>query len=116
MSILMFNILQYAKKLREAGVPEKQAEAQAEALAEIMEEKFDAFATKEDFKKLAIATKEDIKNLETSLRNDMNSMETSLRQEIAIKISDFKVELVRWLLGASVAQSAIIISCLKFIH
>ena len=33
----IFDTLMYAKKLREAGVPEKQAEIQAEALLEIME-------------------------------------------------------------------------------
>ena len=34
----MLDTLAYAKKLRAAGVPEKQAEAQAEALAEALQE------------------------------------------------------------------------------
>ncbi len=39
MTTTIFDTLQYAKKLIEAGVPEKQAEVQAEAIAEIVENK-----------------------------------------------------------------------------
>ena len=49
MGTAVFDTLAYAKKLREAGVPEKQAEVQAEALAEIADEKL---ATKEDIREL----------------------------------------------------------------
>jgi len=45
----IFDTLQYVKKLKEAGVPEKQAEVQAEALHEIIDERL---ATKEDLKLL----------------------------------------------------------------
>ena len=44
-AILMFDTLRYANKLKAAGVPEKQAEVQAETLAEIVDEKL---ATKQD--------------------------------------------------------------------
>ena len=40
-----FDTLAYVKKLRAAGVPEEQAEVQAEAFAEIIE---DRLATKKD--------------------------------------------------------------------
>jgi hypothetical protein len=43
---ISFDTLAYAKKLKEAGVPERQAEAQAEALAEIVDERL---ATKKRF-------------------------------------------------------------------
>lgn len=52
-----FNTLAYAKKLIAAGVPEKQAEVQAEALAEIVEER--------------LVTKQDIKELELRLKYDL---------------------------------------------
>ena len=42
---ITFDTLAYAKKLKVAGVPEKQAEVQAEAFAEIIEERL---ATKQD--------------------------------------------------------------------
>jgi len=41
--------LAYAKKLKQAGVPEEQAEIHAEALAEIIDEQL---ATKKDLKEL----------------------------------------------------------------
>ncbi|MBF0559029.1 MAG: DUF1640 domain-containing protein [Nitrospirae bacterium] len=61
---MIFDTLQYAKKLREAGVPEKQAEIQAEALSEIIEDK--------------IATRKDLKELETRLRQDIKELEYRL--------------------------------------
>ena len=45
MATLAFDTLAYPKKLKAAGVPEKQAEMQAEAFAEIIE---DRLATKQD--------------------------------------------------------------------
>ena len=54
---IMFDTLAYAKKLKTAGFTEDQAEIQAEALAEIIDEK--------------LATKQDIRDL----RRDMKEME-----------------------------------------
>jgi len=87
MSTLVFDTLQYANKLKAAGVPDKQAEVQAEAMAEIVEEK--------------LATKTDLKQLE---------------QSVDLKLANLKNELIKWVLGVSVAQAAIIISCLKLMH
>ena len=61
---LVFDTLAYAKKLKQAGVPEQQAEIQAEALATLVDEKL---ATKRDLKDLEIALKTDIKELEMRL-------------------------------------------------
>lgn len=49
MKTTVFDTLAYAKKLKEAGVPEKQAEIHAEALAEIIDERL---TTKQDLKEL----------------------------------------------------------------
>jgi hypothetical protein len=49
MKAAVFDTLAYAKKLKEAGVPEKQAEIHAEALAEIIDERL---TTKQDLKEL----------------------------------------------------------------
>ena len=46
---IFFNTLAYAKKLIAAGVPSTQAEVQAEALAEIIDQRI---ATKQDLKEL----------------------------------------------------------------
>ena len=83
----VFDTLQYANKLKSAGVPTQQAEIQAEALAEIIEDK--------------LATKQDLKALELNL---------------TLKMAELKAELIKWGLGIAVAQSAIIISCLRLFH
>ena len=68
---LAFDTLAYSKKLKAAGVPEKQAEVQAEAFAEIIE---DRLATKHDIMLL----QKDIKELEVSLKRDMKELEMRL--------------------------------------
>ena len=53
----IFDTLAYAKKLKAAGFTEDQAEIQAQALAEIIEER--------------LATKQDLKELELRLKHDL---------------------------------------------
>ncbi len=80
MSTLVLDTLQYANKLKAAGVPDRQAEVQAETLAEVLVDK--------------LATK----------------------QDLDLKLAELKNELIKWVAGLSVAQAAIIISCIKFSH
>ena len=61
MTTTTFDTLQYAKKLKKAGFTEQQAEIQAEALADFIENNL---ATKRDLKELELALKNDIKQLE----------------------------------------------------
>ena len=65
---ITFDTLVYAKKLRQAGVPEEQAEVHAEALAVIIDEKL---ATKRDLNELEISLKRDMKELELRLKHDL---------------------------------------------
>jgi hypothetical protein len=50
MTTMIFDTLAYANKLKAAGVPDKQAEVQAEAISELIDEKL---ATKQDLEILA---------------------------------------------------------------
>lgn len=84
---ILFDTLAYAKKLKEAGVPERQAEVQAETFAEMVEER--------------MATKQDVKELE--LRMD-------------VKLADLKAEIIKWVLAVSAGQAVLIISAMKLIH
>lgn len=68
---IAFDTLAYAKKFIAAGFTQQQAEAQAEALAEIIDERL---ATKQDI----LMLKKDMKELETLLRHDMKEMELRL--------------------------------------
>lgn len=67
MSTIAFDTLKFAKTLKEAGVPEKQAEAQAEAMSDILE------VNMKD-----LATKADVLALKESLQKDIQSMELRL--------------------------------------
>lgn len=51
---ITFDTLKFVKKLTEAGIPQKQAEAQAEAFKEAHEENIDSLATKQDLTELKI--------------------------------------------------------------
>jgi len=73
-SAIAFDSLAYVKKLKAVGVPEEQAEVQAETFAEIIEERL---ATKQDLKELEISLKRDMKELELRLTIRLGAMMTA---------------------------------------
>ncbi len=85
-SSVTFDTLAYVKKLKSAGVPEEQAEVQAETFAEIFEER--------------IATKQDLKELELALKHDL---------------ANIKSEIIKWVAGMLVAQAAIVATLVKLL-
>ncbi|MBF0139283.1 MAG: DUF1640 domain-containing protein [Magnetococcales bacterium] len=98
---IAFDTHAYVKKLRDAGVDERQAEIQAEALVSMVE---DRLATKQDMnalkRDLADIRKEmvtieanlkrDLADVESSLRKDMATIEANLKRDI--KELDVKAE------------------------
>lgn len=52
MTAITFDTLKFSKRLKDAGVPPAQAEAEAEALAEVLEVNLKELATKEDMKRM----------------------------------------------------------------
>ncbi len=95
-----FDTLTYATKLRDAGFTQEQAEVQAHALADIVEERL---ATKQDIATLH----RDIKELETSLRHDIKELETSLQRDM--KDMEYRMTIR---LGAMLAVSITIMGAL----
>jgi hypothetical protein len=94
MTTISFDTLAYAKKLLSAGFTQQQAEVQAEALKDIID---DRLATKDDIKETNLQIRESEKNL----RHEMKEMEL----RIVIR------------LGAMIAASiAIIVTFLKLVH
>lgn len=69
---LVLDTLAYANRLKAVGVPDEQAEVQAEALAEIVT---DNVATKRDLKELELAMKRDLKELELATERDLKELE-----------------------------------------
>jgi hypothetical protein len=78
-TIMVFDTLRYANRLKAVGVSEEQAEVQAEALAEIVNENI---ATKKDLKESDTNTHHYMKEMETSLRSDMKEMEAGIRHDM----------------------------------
>ena len=81
MTAIAFDTLKFAKRLKEAGFTEQQAEALAAAEAELIEANL---ATKRDLKELEVALKRDIKELEVALKRDIKELETSLKHDKAV--------------------------------
>ncbi|MBF0133492.1 MAG: DUF1640 domain-containing protein [Magnetococcales bacterium] len=90
---MAFDTLAYAKRLKAAGVPEAQAEVQAETIVDLMEErlatKLDIDVVRRDMKEIEAGLKRDIENvrrdmkeMETGLKRDMKEMETGLKRDM----------------------------------
>ncbi len=82
-----FDTLIYARKLKKAGFTEKQADAQAEALASVVNEN--------------LATKQDIKKLGQEFRHEMKHSET----KVIFRLSSILVVLTSFLSGMIVIFS-----------
>lgn len=80
MATLAFDTLAYSKKLKAAGVPEQQAEVQAEAFAEIIEERL---GTKQDI----VMVQRDIKELDVSLKRDIKELEMRLTIRLGLMMA-----------------------------
>ncbi len=83
---MSLNAFKYVEELRNAGVPDKQAEAQVRILTEIIESNL---ATKRDIKELETATKRDIekieksiKELEATTKKDIKELEDKIGQRM----------------------------------
>jgi predicted phage-related endonuclease len=104
--------LKFANTLKEAGVPDKQAEAEARALKDVLSdfssERLDDLTTRRDFKELETTLRRDMKEIEIALRRDMKESELKLEA----KIADTKAELVRWVVGVGILQMTLIAALL----
>jgi len=86
LTLSSFDTLRYVKALKEADVPEKQAEAQAEALRSVLE------ATQAD-QAAQLATKGDL----ALMRKELDLVRSDLRGEIST---------LKWMLGFMLAAIA----------
>ncbi|SBT06219.1 conserved hypothetical protein [Candidatus Accumulibacter aalborgensis] len=89
MTTITFDTLKVAERLRVAGVPEAQAEA--EAIRDVLSEALDGqLATKADIARLEFATKTDIARLESTTKADIAEVKADL-------------SLVKWMMGILIA-------------
>ena len=140
MTVIPFDTLAYAKKLRLSGISEEQAEAMTNAMSQVLEAKDIAtkqdikdseISIRQDFKALEATTKQDIKDSEVSIRQDFKALEATTKQalkdsEVSIRqdfkaleastkisLSEAKVEILKWMVGMMLAQTGIIIGVIK---
>jgi polyhydroxyalkanoate synthesis regulator phasin len=120
---IKFDTLGYARKLREAGVPQTQAEAQAQALHEALSEGTvtpgDMLMLKSDLIARLEMVKHDVDNLKREveiLRHDVDI----LKQDVQVLKQDVhilkrKVSVLSWLVGLSLVMHAVEIAALLHI-
>ena len=89
MTAVTFDTLKYAEALKTAGVPEAQAKAQAEALADALRQGGMDLATKADIAELKMATKADI--------------------------AELKAELIKWNVGTLIAMTGLFTAIVKLL-
>lgn len=79
MSAVPFDTLKFAKRLKEAGFTEQQADALASAEAELIEAKL---ATKRDLNDLEVALRRDLKEVEAKLTRDIEALRADLQRDL----------------------------------
>ncbi|MBV8889595.1 MAG: DUF1640 domain-containing protein [Alphaproteobacteria bacterium] len=78
----MLDTLQIVKRLREAGIEERQAEAFTGVFRDWQETQLSSLATKADIERLELKIANEVGRLEAKLTNDIGALETKLTNEI----------------------------------
>jgi hypothetical protein len=107
MSTLTFDTLKFANQLKTAGVPASHAEAEAKALSEVFEANWSE-----------LSTKADLREVETNLRHEIGDLRKDMDVRFAgvdARLEKMKFELLKWLIGLTVAQVGLVISLLKLL-
>lgn len=99
MTATTFDALAYFEKLKAAGVPEDQAKVQANAFR-------DYTAIQDENARRELATKGDLQ----ALRLELKEMEMRLAE----KVESGKHEVLKWLIGLLLTQSALLVAIFAF--
>ena len=113
--MVAFDTHSFVKRLTKAGMPEQQAEVLASEQSRLIENelatKQDIAEVKRDIEQLRLATKQDIEELRSTTKRDMKELETSLKRDIA----ESKVDILKWVSGALLGQTAILAALIKLL-
>lgn len=94
MNAITFDTLKFVRRLKEAGVPEKHAEAEAEALSEVFDLHAQDLATKADIKEV----RSEIQAVKSELKADMREMDTRING---------RLNLLTWMLALVVITTVV---------
>jgi len=87
MTAIAFDTLKFAKRLKEGGFTDQQAETLAQAEAEFIEQ---SLASKRDVKELEVALKRDVKELEVTLKRDIEELRGGVKRDVEALHADLK--------------------------
>ena len=103
MAVATFDTLKFANTLKAAGVPDKQAEAQAVAFAEVIQLNFKELVTKDDLARglddLRKDVRHELKDLEQRLANRIDLV-AAKSDTTAVELRG-AVNLLRWMVGVN---------------
>ena len=106
MAATAFDTLKFARRLKDSGVDDIQAEAQAAAIQEVFAEALETqLAAKGDIQRLEAALKGDIQRLEAALKGDVQRLEAALN-EVKTRL-EARMTLVQWMLGIVIAAQVL---------
>ena len=105
---IAFDTHRFVKRLTESGFTEKQAETLADEHVALLNSNL---ATKADIEALRQETRADIDALRQETRAGMEA----LRQETRATVEAVKADLLKWLIGALIAQGGLIVALVKLI-
>jgi uncharacterized protein YdhG (YjbR/CyaY superfamily) len=109
--VIPIDTLAYAKRLIQAGMPQQQAEVQAQVLKEIIDNNL---ATKKDIAEV----KADIERVRAELKADIERVKADIervRAELKVDIAKVKADIIKWIMGMLIAQSAVIVGLLQIL-
>lgn len=125
MAAIAFDTLKFANRLKTAGVPPAQAEAEAEVFADIFEANFDALATKADLRELELRLDAKVDKGSAEVRGELDKRFAEFRGELDKRFAELdkrfaevkgeldkrfaeakgEALLLKWMLGVTVAST-----------
>ena len=131
---IQFDTHKFVKHLTGVGFTEQQAEALASEQVDLLNsnlatktdiEQINAdlerlrLATKADLEQLRLATKTDIEQLRLATKTDIEQIKADIEQLRLATRADLeqnKVELLKWMIGAMIAQGGLIVGLIAYIN
>jgi hypothetical protein len=105
MTTFILDTLAYTETLRAGGFSEQQAATQARALADILDRQM---ATKAEMDAHENNLRRDIEGVRIELKRDIELLRMEMKRDVA----ESKAELTRWIIGAGLLQTTVIIGVL----
>jgi hypothetical protein len=116
---LRIDTLTFARKLTDAGLDRKVAEAVAEGLAEAdtsdLATKGDLGAVRSDLKSEIQAVRSELREEIQAVRSELREEIHSVRSELQLSISETKAELLRFMLVQAVAIVGLTVTLIKLL-